>query len=173
MSFQLRRLGPSDLTLLQQTGRATYLPYYPHVWYPGGQEWYLEKCFNDATLSTELADPNVEYLLAMDGEGKKVGFLKLLLLKPPPEGLEPNALFLGKIYLFPDYFGRGLGRLLLIQVEEKALALGRRLIWLQVMRTGPVQAYEKAGFQILSPTRFEHALLLESERDGWIMGKFL
>ena len=173
MPFRLRKLGQADLTLLQQIGRTTYVPYYPHVWYPGGQEWYLEKCFNAATLTAELADANVEYLLAIDQEEQMVGFLKLLLWQPLPEDPVSNALFLEKIYLFPAYFGQGAGRLLLAQVEEKAREFGRQLIWLQVMRTGPVKAYEQAGYHIMGPTRFEHALLLESERDGWVMGKSL
>ena len=173
MAFQLRRLGQPDLTLLQQIGRATYVPYYPHVWQEGGQEWYLDKCFNTATLTAELADPNVEYLLATDDAVQTVGFLKLLLLHAPAESPVRNALFLEKIYLLPAYFGQGAGRLLMAQVEEKARRLGRQLVWLQVMRTGPVKAYEKAGFQITGPTRFEYPLLVASERDGWVMGKLL
>ncbi len=173
MAYQLRRLGPSDLTLLQQIGRASYLPYYPHVWHAGGLEWYLEKCFNAATLTAELADPKVEYLLATDHAEQNVGFLKLMPGHPPPDDLDYSALFLEKIYLLPAYFGQGAGGALLAWVEEKARSLHQQLIWLQVMRTGPVKAYEKAGFRILGPTRFEYPLLLETERDGWVMGKYL
>lgn len=173
MNFQIRKLTPTDLALLQRVGRATYEPYYPHIWKPGGLNWYMEKCFGTDVLAVEFADPNTEYLLATDMQGQFIGLLKLVLKKPVPGLSIENALYLEKIYLMPAFFGKGMGQKLLEWVAEKARMLGREAVWLMVMKTGPVQAYERAGFTITGPTRFEHELLKEEERDGWVMLKRL
>jgi GNAT superfamily N-acetyltransferase len=173
MNFQIRKLKPDDLPLLQRVGRATYEPYYPHIWKAGGLDWYMEKCFGTEVLVGEFADPNIEYLLASDAEGQVIGFLKLILQKPVPEQPIEKALYLEKIYLMPAFFGQGAGQKLMEWVVQKARTLGCEAVWLMVMKTGPVQAYERAGFTITGPTRFEYELLKEEERDGWVMLKRL
>jgi ribosomal protein S18 acetylase RimI-like enzyme len=161
-----------DINTLQHIGRATYEPYYQHIWYPGGVEWYINRCFNPETLEKELNDPSIEYSLPTDEQGNIIGLLKVHPLYPTPDGSIEDALYLEKIYLMPDYFGKGMGQKLLQQVEQQAIALGRKAIWLQVMHNAAiVEAYAKAGFRITGPTRFEFDLLKEEERDGWIMVK--
>jgi len=171
MKFHIRKLTLDDLSLLQFVGRATYEPYYPHVWKPGGVEWFMEKGFGTEVLKNELADPNIEFLLATDSGGQVVGLLKLILLKPLPDSPISNALYLEKIYLMPAYFGKGAGRELMNWTVEKARELSREAVWLLVMKTGPVRAYERAGFENIGPTRFENDFLLEEEKDGWVMVK--
>lgn len=169
MKFHIRKLTLDDLSLLQYVGRATYEPYYPHIWKPGGVEWFMEKCFGTEVLKNELPGPNTEFLLATDSGGQIVGLLKLILLKPLPDGSITNALYLEKIYLMPDYFGKGVGQELMSWVANRAMQLGREAVWLLVMKTGPVKAYERAGFENIGPTRFENDFLLEEEKDGWLM----
>ncbi|HRI61403.1 MAG TPA: GNAT family N-acetyltransferase, partial [Saprospiraceae bacterium] len=169
MNFQIRKLTSDDLSLLQRVGRDTYTPYYPHIWKIGGLDWYMEKCFGTESLVAEFADPNTEYLLATDMEGQIIGFLKLILQCPVPDANIDNALYLEKIYLMPVFFGKGAGQKLMDWVVKKARQLGRKAVWLQVMKTGPVRAYERAGFENIGATRFEYDLLKEEERDGWVM----
>lgn len=173
MNLQLRLLGPSDLELLQYVGRASYEPYYPHVWYEGGLEWYMERCFGTETLLAEWSDPAIRYHIATDANGQTAGFLKLILHKPVPNSAIERALYLEKIYLMPAFFRTGAGQHLIDWTLEQARSMGFEAVWLQVMRTGPVGAYEKAGFHITGPTRFEFDLLRAEERDGWVMLKML
>lgn len=169
MDFHIRQLTVEDLPLMQYVGRATYEPYYQHIWKPGGLDWYMEKCFGTQVLESEFADSGKAYLLATDQDAQIVGFLKVIWQKQAPGTFVTNALYLEKIYLMPAFFRKGAGRQLIEWVLEKARQLDREAVWLEVMKTGPVQAYERAGFHNIGPTRFEHDLLLEQERDGWIM----
>lgn len=169
MNFQVKKLGPGDIPLMQYVGRATYEPYYAHVWKAGGVDWYMEKCFGTATLERELSDPGTEYLIFSDDAGQIIGFLKLILQKPTPDGSVTNALYLEKIYLMPASFRKGAGQVLIGYALERARRLGREAVWLEVMKTGPVPAYERSGFQNIGTTHFGHELLKEEERDGWVM----
>lgn len=162
-------LGLEDIQLIQKLGRATYEPYYPHIWLPGGMDWYMEHCFNETTLRTELSDPNYEFLMARNEAGQAVGFLKLVLEKPAPNRLEQQSLYLEKIYLMPDFYGQGFGQVLMEWVIERATALQRRAVWLMVLKNGPVKAYERAGFEIVGKTYWPFEYLKPEERHGLIM----
>ena len=88
----------------------------------------------------------------------------------PQEG-ESNALFLEKIYLMPDFFGKGVGQIFLTTLQQKAIQLQYKALWLNVMSTGPVAAYQKAGYEIVGKTRFEYDLLKPEERNGLVLCK--
>lgn len=167
--FQYQKLGLGDIPLIQQVGRATYEPYYPHIWEPGGLDWYMEKCFGENTLKLDLADPNLEYIVPRDEQGNAVGFLKLILEKPLPDGSISNALYLEKIYLMPNFYGKGNGQKIMEFVFEKAAALGREAVWLVCMEHGPVWAYERAGFKIVGTVSWDFELLKDTQRVGLVM----
>ena len=69
----------------------------------------------------------------------------------------------------PDYFGKGMGQKLMQDVFEKAAALGREAVWLTVMKSGPIQAYERAGFRIAGEEYWAYELLREEQRGGLVM----
>ena len=169
MHFTYRQLFLADLLLTQKVGRETYEPYYPHIWKPGGLDWYMERCFGAQTLNAEFVDPNLEYWLASDENGHTVGILKLILKKSIPDHPVDNALYLEKIYLMPAFFGKGAGQHLIEFAKQRAIELGREAIWLMVMKCGPVAAYERAGFQTIGETYWDFELLKEEERGGWTM----
>lgn len=167
--FRYQKLGLDDIPLIQQVGRATYEPYYRHIWQEGGLDWYMEKCFGEQALRPDLADPNVEYIVPRDAQGETVGFLKLVLEKPLPDNSISNALYLEKIYLMPDYFGKGTGQQLMAFVIEKAAAMGREAVWLVCMEHGPVWAYERAGFKTADTLFWDFELLKDTQRKGLVM----
>jgi GNAT superfamily N-acetyltransferase len=161
-------LGADDLRLVQYIGRATYEPHYPHLWHPGGLDWYMEYSFGSAALSRDFADPNIAYFLAAD-EGQVIGFVKLRLHSPLPDGSMRNALYLEKIYLLPQSVGTGAGQRLIEGIVLLAAARGREAVWLNVMKTGPIRAYERAGFRIVGETSFDLDLLKAELRGAWTM----
>ncbi|MBC7774448.1 MAG: GNAT family N-acetyltransferase [Phycisphaerae bacterium] len=126
-------------------------------------------CFGIETLTAELQDSNIEYWLVADASGQIVGFLKLVLQKSLPEHSIQNALYLEKIYLMPNFFGKGAGQHLIEFAKQRAIHLGREAIWLMVMKGGPVGAYERAGFKTVGEVHWDYALLREEARDGWLM----
>lgn len=162
-----------DLTALQHLGRATYEPYYKHVWHPGGVDFYMEHCFGTDTLREQLSDPNIAYYLPSLPNGTPMGLLKLGLSKPTPDGSMTNALFLEKIYLLPAFMGKGQGQTIIQYAIDMARSLGRDAIWLTVMEKGPVAAYERAGFVNNGAVDYGFELLQPAYRKGLVMVKAL
>jgi len=171
--FRYQKLGLEDIPLMQQVGRATYEPYYQHIWEPGGLDWYMEKCFGTEILHKELVDPNVEYLIFRAEEGRIVGFLKLILEKSIPNSHISNALYLEKIYLMPEFYGKGNGQILMEYVVEKAAILGSEAVWLVCMEHGPVWSYERAGFKTTGTVSWNFEHLKDTQRVGLVMVRSL
>jgi diamine N-acetyltransferase len=169
LMLQYQKISLDDIPLMQTVGRATYEPYYHHIWQPGGLDWYMEKCFGVDALAAELLDPNIEYLICREQDGGIVGFLKLLLQKPVPDSPISNALYLEKIYLMPAFFGKGYGQKLMAFVFEKAARQGSEAVWLVCMEHGPVWAYEQAGFQTIGTVQWDFELLKDNQRLGLVM----
>lgn len=167
------RANLADLELVRQTGIETYTPYYPHVWKPGGMDWYMEHCFGRESLARELSDEHIEYYLPQTPERQIIGLLKIHPNRSLPHDADTTGLYVEKLYLMPAFFRKGMGQELLNVAEDMAKALHHNTIWLQVMQTGPVSAYTKAGYQIAQATRFEFDYLKEEERNGWVMVKQL
>jgi diamine N-acetyltransferase len=168
-TFHYRLLGPADLAELQRVGRATYEPYYPHIWYEGGMDWYMERCFGRENLLADFADPNIAYYFAQNAKGEMVGLLKLGLQKTVPDTARANALYLEKIYLMPAFLGQGAGQKMMDFVFAKAREMGREAVWLMVMQSGPVAAYERAGFQVIGTTHWDFDFLQVEQRGGYVM----
>ena len=61
---------------------------------------------------------------------------------------EPSRLFLSKIYLDPDLYGRGLGQTILGEIAHMARRLGLDSVYLTVNKGNAraIRAYEKFGF---------------------------
>lgn len=165
----LTLLNADDLQLIQYIGRATYEPYYPHLWHSGGLDWYMERCFGSDALRQDFENPDIIYYLAIEQPAQIIGFLKLVLHRPVPDGSADHALYLEKIYLLPEWMGRGTGQQLIDYVLNLAATRGFDAVWLNVMKTGPVRAYERAGFRTVGETSFDFDLLKTELRGAWTM----
>jgi ribosomal protein S18 acetylase RimI-like enzyme len=69
----------------------------------------------------------------------------------------PGEMKLEQLYLLPEYYGQGLGRLMMRNVEERARALDCRTLTLQVNKHNAVAIafYRKAGFSVRKEAVFD------------------
>lgn len=167
--FWISPLTAGQGPLIRYLGQATYEPYYPHIWKPGGLNWYMERCFGEAALHSDFIDPNITYWVPHDEHDDPIGLLKLGMQKTIPGTDRHQAMYLEKIYLLPEHFGQGRGQQLMEWVCALASRLGHQAVWLYVLKSGPVAAYERAGFRITGSIDFNFDLLLEPQRAGWLM----
>lgn len=145
-----------DIQKINHLGCQTYLPHYPHLWYKGGVEWYLDKCFSDRQLEMDLANPSLSYY-AICLDGQEVGLLKLVRNKAP-FGLHLDvSLYLEKIYFLKEFTGQGLGQKTISWVFEQARNSEIKTVWLMAMDSShkTIASYEKAGFQQIGATRLD------------------
>ena len=98
-----------------------------------------------ATLPGCYAPPKGQLLLARDG-ARAAG---CVALRP----LEDGACEMKRLFVRPDYRGRGLGRLLALRVVSEATALGYVVMRLDTLETldGAMHLYPSMGFRRCPP----------------------
>jgi len=150
-------------------GSAAYRDHYTSLWSPEGLARYLEAEFAPARVAAELAGDAVRYLLALDDDGRAIGFAKMRPRAPLPVADE-HGLELQKIYFRADAVGCGHGARLLDAVVAAARADGEPLVWLDVLRSNEAAArfYARHGFVRRGQVPFATDL---GEIGMWVMSR--
>ena len=78
-------------------------------------------------------------------ENQTVGYTSLI-----PNYKNKNQLYIDKIYISPETQGRGIGKKVIDEIENKAKVLGLTSIGLNVNRANQaINFYQKVGFEII------------------------
>lgn len=147
-NVRLLRVELGDEAALSGIACAAYRPYYAYLWHEGGMDWYLNRCYNEAQLSQEIADENVEYWF-VEYEEKTMGFVKLNVDSALNAEPAQTALEIQRIYFLPEARGKGIGRKVFAHIEVYAKSLGKGMMWLYAMDSAKdaYHAYQALGFE--------------------------
>ena len=153
--MKLRSAQISDIIDLQKICTEAYTQNFSDHWYEGGLEWYLEKEFNSERLKSDLADQNTDYYF-IEHEQKVVGFVKLRNNLDTDIPIE-NSAELEKVYVLPEYKGKGIGKLALKETIKRVEERGKSNLFLCVIDTNEsaIAFYEKLGFEFHSNTTLD------------------
>jgi GNAT superfamily N-acetyltransferase len=137
-----RAVELADIPAVRALAGCIWRAYYPGIISPEQIEYMLERMYAPEVIREELA-AGVIWELLVDGD-RPVGFLSCAY---EPEG---GKLKLSKLYVLPEWHGRGIGQQMLAWVKAKALAFGAKQIYLTVNKRNAraIRAYERAGFRI-------------------------
>src|SRR5206468_11632791 len=120
----LRPAGEEDIPIIRALAERIWRAHYPGIITPAQIDYMLALMYAEDVLRDEMRNGVIHELILADGA--PVGFLSCT------HELAERALKLNKLYLLPEQQGRGLGRVALEHVKEKAVGLGARRIYLQV-----------------------------------------
>lgn len=136
----LRKAKEEDLPVIQAIGTETYYPTYEHLIGRPQVEYMLGKFYSLAALRAQLIAGHT-FLIAKEGT-RNLGFASYAMLNP-------SEMKLHKLYVLPQAHGRGVGKLLINEVYQKARDAGAAFLLLNVNRYNKAKDfYEKAGFKI-------------------------
>jgi len=108
---------------------------------------YTSRAFSLEQLKSELTAPEIAYLLALAGT-TACGYSKLARTAPPLQIKGPNPVELARLYVLPEWTGKGIGTTLIRESLDAAVELGYCSCWLRVW-TGNERAikfYRRWGF---------------------------
>lgn len=157
-NLHIEKVTFKEAQRLSELAKRCYPPHYAYLWFDNG-EWYTETMYAVEKLATEIADPNVLYVIAADDK-TDLGYMKLTLDYPLSIGQgfslgtgtgsqieASNALYLDRIYLSENAVGKGIGTKLVEMSVEMAQNLGKTAVWLAAMDSSrAVGMYQKMGF---------------------------
>lgn len=171
MQLQIRKCVLSDLDELIEISRSTFIIAFEKENNPEDFKNYIDTAFSEEQLKSELLEEDSHFFFAFLGQDL-VAYLKLNTNKAQNELQESNGLELERIYVLAAYQGKNIGAALLKSIEEIALELNKRYIWLGVWEHNPkaIRFYEKHGY-----TKFDtHLYLIGNDKQtDWLMRKNL
>ena len=169
----LEPVTESNLDIYLTVGVRSYCQHYLHLWENNDPNPYISHGLTKEVVQPELKNPNALHFL-VQWENNTVGILKLVKDCGIDELSDHDTLKAEKIYLLKEYAGKGIGKVVLGFVEEKARELNKKTIWLDAMQKGkPVLFYQKNGFNIKRESEVTLPHVRPSEKAMWILTKDL
>ena len=146
MSHLVNRLEKTELSRVQQLARQIWPKVYSYMISAEQIEYMLNWMYSLEKLEEQWTAGCRFFVLEI--EGVEVGYYST--------ELKNNELFLHKLYLKPEFQGKGLGKFLLNQVVREARDNELKTIRLTVNRNNKsVKVYESFGFKIESEADFD------------------
>lgn len=151
----LKKALLTDLHALREICNDSYAKNFYNHWNENGLKWYLEKEFGEEKLKADLKDSNLEYYFIIHHE-IPVGFAKIRYNAMLNE-IENNAVELEKIYVLPEFKGKGIGKAALSEIIKSLRRQKIKTLFLYVIDTNTkaISFYKKLGFFWHSNTLFD------------------
>lgn len=165
--FKMIAVGPQHAEILADLSRETFLEAFAPFNTPENMHKFMEEQFTRAQLMEEVGREGLCFTLAFAGD-TPAGYIKTRLWQDHPVIGEGPLLEISRIYSRKQYWGSGLGRLLMQEALGQAKVLALRRVWLGVWEQNPraIRFYEKWGFKKVG----EHDFLLgEDPQRDWLM----
>ena len=146
---KIRHAVSEDAASLAEFGARTFYETFAADNTPEDMARHLASAWNPALQRAEIADPQIDTLLAVDDSGRFAGFAQLQAGRAPACVATHQPVELKRFYVDKPWQGRGVARDLMAAVERAARARGARELWLGVWeRNQRAQAfYRRCGFR--------------------------
>ncbi len=146
--ISIRRAGAKDANVLSQMGKLTFTQSYASIIPADELASYTSRAFSLEQVGAELGDAEITYLLALAGT-EPCGYSKLAPTPPPPAVGDSKPVELTRLYVLPEWTGKGIGAMLIREALDAALGRDYCSCWLRVW-TGNERAirfYHHWGFR--------------------------
>ena len=132
----------SDTDQIIDVAKRSWHAHYPGIITVEQIDYMLRLGYNRDVIMKEITEEGITWLSIMGGET----MIGLISIGPYGTGIVK----LHKLYLLPEYHGKGIGAMALARVERVALNDGARKIVLNVNKRNAkaIRAYERSGWRI-------------------------
>ena len=119
---------------------------YSHFWNDDGN-WYVNSQYSKENILKELSQENAAYYFILFKD-EIIGNFRIIWDDKLSNLSEEKQLKLHRIYLHPKIQGKGIGKQLMIWLEEKAKQKDYKIIWLDAMdaQSQAFQFYKNFGY---------------------------
>lgn len=148
METVIRPCTINDLDELLNIGKETFYDTFHEQNTAENMTAYMEKAFTEEKLTRELNDKTA-YFYFVELDGNVAGYLKVNVGESQTEPMSDEYLEVERIYVRKQYQKSGIGKVMMVQAEQKAIDLGKSKIWLGVWEknTNAIEFYKRKGFK--------------------------
>lgn len=147
MLIEVKECTVEDLQMLQKVSVETFRDTFQDQNTEEDLYNYLEKAYNTKQLTSELLNQQSEFYFVFNGNDL-AGYLKININEAQSETKGEDTLEIERIYVLPQFKGKGLGKILIQQAVERAQIHQKTNIWLGVWEHNhaALAFYKKLGF---------------------------
>jgi GNAT superfamily N-acetyltransferase len=163
-NIQLKEILKSDVDALFKLMKEIYPLAYSHFWKDAG-DWYVNTQYSKENILKELLEKNAAYYFIVFND-EIIGNFRVLWDKKLAGLQQEKQVKLHRIYVHPKTQGKGIGKMLLAWLEQKALKKNYAVIWLDAMneQQQAFQFYKKLQYKCQSHTFLPFELLHDTVR---------
>ena len=156
---RLDALTAADFETLARLAETIWRAHYTGIIGSAQVDYMLDGRYTPEKLRLYLgADDRWLMLLRIDSStgSRAVGYCSYALTDAHGE-MKPGEMKLEQLYLLPEYYGQGLGRLMMCHVEQQARARGCGTLMLQTNKRNEIAIafYRKTGFTVREEAVFD------------------
>ena len=134
--------SPSHIPLIRNLAEKIWWATYPSILKEDQISFMLETLYNENAIKKAMETDQEFILLELDDY---IGFASF-----GPIGRNSSTYKLHKLYVLPEYWGKGYGRIMIQEITHRLKALGLNHLILNVNRFNTAKIfYEKLGFQVI------------------------
>jgi len=158
--IQIALLHKKQIGELIEMARRIWHAHYPGIISVEQIDYMLERGYNRDVILHEIDEQGITWLTISDAT-VIIGFASV-----GPHGDDTYKLH--KLYLLPEYHGRGIGAMALDRVEQLAWEAGKHTLVLNVNKHNPkaIRSYERAGWHIAEE-------VVNDIGNGYVMDDFI
>ena len=159
---EIKKATTTEIPLIQQLSREIWNKVYPTIISQKQIDFMLDMMYSEDALQKQMKEMSHHFIL-LYFDGIPVGFASYSI----KSFQEPEVIRLNKLYLQPEYHGKGLGRAIMDYIIQQAKLLAGSLLELNVNKYNPsVAFYKRQGFSIASETLLDIG-------NGYIMDDYI
>lgn len=157
--LSLKKIIADDYTRLYLLMKEIYPLAYRHFWTDDG-DWYVNTQYSKENVLNELSQDKADYYFIIYND-EILGNFRIIWDEKLDGLSEEKQVKLHRIYLHQKTQGKGIGKMLLTWLEQKAFQKGYKIIWLDAMDEQPqaFQFYKKRGYTYHSHSFLPYKLL--------------
>lgn len=147
MDLDFRQCTGNDIDKLLTISKSTFINAFEKDNEPDDFKAYISIAFNEEVLLSQLRNPDsFFYFVYLDTQ--VIGYVKLNQNQAQTELREADGIELERIYVIEAFQGCGHGLVILLKVQEIAVSLQKRFVWLGVWEKNEkaIRFYQRHGF---------------------------
>ncbi len=167
--MQIRKAIIDDQVALRAFCEYTFRHQYSPHNTPEDMDDYCSQYFSQQAITHEIKEESILHFIAHEND-RIVGYCKLALNLQPQLFTKPHPLQVARIYVHPEKKAKGIGKVLMHEIEKFCKDNAYQYLWLGVWQKNEdaIAFYSKMGFVIFGTEEF---VLGKDVQQDWLMGK--
>ena len=171
--FLLRPARPRDVEAIASLGSHVFATTFGYSLPASDLDAYLEDAYSPSSIASDLANPNIDIVVACDDLDHVMGFVQLTRGTSEECVAEADKpVELQRLYVRQECHGRGVGKALVDRVQDMGREQGFKTMWLGVWEDNfkAQKVYDRLGFVKVGTHDFTMGTCVQTD---WILSKNL